>query len=305
MNIKQLESKVKSKKTGTIANMYVYGTEMISDYYSKINLKNKKVLTIIGSGDQIINAIFFGAKEVVGFDYNILSQHIFYLKIAAIKTLNYQEFFDFFGKKHNNGSFNYKLYLKIRKVLNKNTLKFFDEVYKYFKFNGDNLPKSGLINNRQNLKKYSVKDINAYLKNKKTYEKIKKLIIKKKMRIIIKDIRILDTHLKEKFDVINLSNIPNYLTKYELQDIESSVETFYKTILLKLRRILKPNGKIMFYSFSDKDYPSPNSKIPPALNRSRNINLIKKKKEFRTEFKNTRGIFDGRDKVWILNKHKK
>lgn len=64
MNInKQTIDSLKNIRSGNIAPLYLYGTEHISKYYSKLDLNNKKVLTIIGSGDQALNAFFYGAKK--------------------------------------------------------------------------------------------------------------------------------------------------------------------------------------------------------------------------------------------------
>ena len=45
------------------APIYLYGTEAIGSYYKPLKLKGKSVLTINGSGDQVLNAYYFGAKK--------------------------------------------------------------------------------------------------------------------------------------------------------------------------------------------------------------------------------------------------
>jgi len=100
-----------SKRMTQNAPMYVYGTEAMSGYYSKLHLKNKKILTIAGSGDPMINAFFTGAKDVIGFDLNYFSYFITSLKFEAIKTLTYKEFLRFFGTKKNKALFD-KILLK-------------------------------------------------------------------------------------------------------------------------------------------------------------------------------------------------
>ena len=47
----------------------------------------KKVLSTIASGDQILNSILYGAKDIEGFDISVFPKYYLNLKIAAIKNL--------------------------------------------------------------------------------------------------------------------------------------------------------------------------------------------------------------------------
>ena len=90
-------SKIKEKRMGSDAPVYIYATEMCSSYYHIVDVKRKRVLTVCGSGDQILNAYFFGAEVVVGFDLNANSERMLRLKVVAIKELAYKKFLKFFG----------------------------------------------------------------------------------------------------------------------------------------------------------------------------------------------------------------
>ena len=72
--------KIKEKPMSEQAPMYVYATETVSSYYKLLNLKDKTVLSVCGSGDQVLNAYFFGAKRVIGCDMNERSKYITLLK---------------------------------------------------------------------------------------------------------------------------------------------------------------------------------------------------------------------------------
>ena len=37
------------------ASMYIYATEMVRHYYRRVGLKGQRVLTVAGSGDQVLN----------------------------------------------------------------------------------------------------------------------------------------------------------------------------------------------------------------------------------------------------------
>jgi S-adenosylmethionine:diacylglycerol 3-amino-3-carboxypropyl transferase len=117
------------------APMYVYATENVSAYYKFLKLKNKEILTICGSGDQVLNALYFEAKEVFAFDLNKKAKFITTLKIAALSHLDYAEFLKFFGEDKPNIGFDYKIYKKFRNKLESQTRSFFDRLYKKFDYN--------------------------------------------------------------------------------------------------------------------------------------------------------------------------
>ena len=123
---------LKEAKMSEEAPMYIYATEMVSEYCSILDIEGKKILSITGSGDQIINPILMGAKEVVGFDVNKRAEFITHLKIAAIKSLSYEEFLDFFGSKSTKPSFDYEIYKKIEKELPDTIKRFFTKIFAEF-----------------------------------------------------------------------------------------------------------------------------------------------------------------------------
>lgn len=63
----------------------------------RIDYKNKKVFGVLGSGDHLIEAIAGGCSEYTTVDVSVLSFLFTELKLAAVKTLDYDEFREFFG----------------------------------------------------------------------------------------------------------------------------------------------------------------------------------------------------------------
>ncbi len=77
----------------------------------------------------------------------------------------------------------------------------------------------------------------------------------------------------EKFDLINLSNIPNYLTGRSFGLTEAGVIALFR----KFKKICSSNGAIFFYSYDNSIYPNSRSSIiPPASSRA----FLKKLKEY-------------------------
>lgn len=63
-----------------IYNIYFETNEYISDILDNFDIKNKTVLTVIGSGDQAFHFYNRGAKKVDLFDINQLAIHYYYLR---------------------------------------------------------------------------------------------------------------------------------------------------------------------------------------------------------------------------------
>ena len=61
---------------------------------------NKNILTVLGSGDQVLNLLLGNAKTITTFDKNILAKYYFDLKRALILTLDYQDYLNFFFPKN-------------------------------------------------------------------------------------------------------------------------------------------------------------------------------------------------------------
>ncbi len=285
--------------------MYIYATEMIKEYYSLFNLKNKNILTICGSGDQVLNALFLGAKKVTGFDLNIYSKYILNLKVSAILSLQLKEFIKFFGDKKINVGFDYEIYKKIRKNLNNETRHFFDDLYEKFDFNGDKLANSDYFRKRASVQKRSVKEFNYYLEDEKSYLKIRKTLKIRKFDFVLGSVLDISFLIKNgKYDLINLSNVQNYVC-LNLSE-EKTIKCFYKNILLPLSNLLSNKGVIFYYTSDEKtSYPNPARKTPPTLTKTKNIKLFSKFDEFKVSQKAFKSFFNksNKDKIVIFQKN--
>lgn len=214
-----LEKKEKSSVGTYRSPAYLSTTENINGYYDLMNFKDKKILTVIGASDQIFNAILRGAKIVDGFDISIYAIMFYYLKEAALKALNYEEFIDFLYGKEN--IFSKKTYAKIIPYLNELALPFWNLVFKtkspkkiiessWFSFNS--------VMNVKHLTKVS-----SFL-DKANFYKVKEQIKKTKIRIFLEDVKSLD-NIDGMYDYIILSNIIDY-QKESLYLFEQAIERY-------------------------------------------------------------------------------
>lgn len=279
-----------------IAPMYVCATEMVSSYYKRLGLRDKRVLTIAGSGDQIINALFYGAKEVVGFDINRNALFLTELKIAAIRTLSYPQFIRYFSQTKT--GFSHALYATIRPALSKACKTYFDRLYTAVGSNG--LGVSKYFRSRSNLvDKAKVLKINGYLADQVAYSKIRKILERSRPTLYVENLLTLATSKKfqgNKFDIINLSNVPNYLTGRSFGLNEEDVLAYFR----KIKKLSSVGGIILFYSYDDSIYPHTTAPAIPPISRASFLKKIKQTRAFRVSQESFPGLIGKRDRVTLL-----
>ena len=272
------------------SKIYTFTTENINGYMSHFNLKDKSLLTIGSSGDQILNAFFYGTKDITLYDINPYAEYFVYLKIVAILSFTYIEFQTFFFKHGITGYYNKKMFNKDLFNKMKSNLRLFD--YESFLFFDElfSCYKSDEIRNRlfddDECRNKVIKNFNVYLQSEESYNKLKSIIKKIYFKYINGDI--FNDDIYRKFDNIFLSNL---CTTTRLDNL--------KNLLKKLEsNNLKENGSILigylwntnFYSDEFLDHWKEIYKLP----------LTKEKlKNFITEHYNINGA---RDFIWNENK---
>ena len=180
-----INSAIKTCTTGIwqgneYSRIYTFTTENISDYLKHFELKNKSLLTVGSSGDQVLNAFYHGARDITLYDINPYAKYYTYLKIAAILSLTYQEFKAFFfkhGEKryYNKYMFTKELYNKLSstlRLLDYESFLFFDELFNSFSV--DEI-RSSLFNDDE-VRNKVIKGFNIYLRDEESYNKLKSII---------------------------------------------------------------------------------------------------------------------------------
>lgn len=74
-------------KFGPNSSIYRFATENLN-FMNAFDYSNKRVLSVGGSGDQMLEAYRRGAAHVTCFDVNIQSQFFIELKMAALKNIS-------------------------------------------------------------------------------------------------------------------------------------------------------------------------------------------------------------------------
>ena len=218
--------------------IYNIATEEIDHFMPKLDVEDKKILTVAGSGDQLLTCALNGAKSVDAFDINPLQIYFTKLKVSALKALGVGEFNDYFYKKL---MFSRSLYNKVRDYLDNSTRTFFDSLYKndleskfYRLMVNENIDDSFSI-----IPSYT-KEENYYI----TRNNLEKMDI----RYITSDLLKIHKKTKKEYDVIMLSNIYKWLYSNKYLTAEEKKDMFMKFVNTRLINLLSDDGIIQLYS---------------------------------------------------------
>ncbi len=208
---------------------YLYSNENLRAYYPYFSIKDNNVLTVCGSGDQVLSAVLYGAKEVDTFDSNKLTLYSLMLKKAAIKALSFEEFVKFYDidvLQSKRLSYFYKV---LENIDDEEIQLFFSKIFKDNVEDFEFLFFGSAGSNKVVSKRIPFLDYPNYnlLKGKLDNTKIN-----------FKNINIFDTvnEFHSQYSFINLSNILDYI---------KDQESFIKFIKYLVDNNLKENGKIL------------------------------------------------------------
>ena len=256
-------------------HMYSFATENISSYIKYFDLRNKSLLTVGSSADQVINAILHDCKEITLYDIVPTVKYYYFLKYAAMLNLKKDKYLRFFKYRNSLGTgknpevFNINSYNKLKdtlRLLDYESFLYFDELFNTFEaktisnalFDSDEWPTK------------IIRMCNDYLKSDLLYEETRNKIKKVEPTFICGDIFNLDG--SKLYDNIWLSNIATWLT--EMSDIKRLIENSSKS--------LKDNGKMLasYLYCIDEDYKkgySPVYNLEELYKELENYNLDLKK----------------------------
>ncbi len=224
------------------SKVYLFTTENIKGYYSKLDFENKKILVTCSSGDHILNAILLGCTDITCFDINIFTYYFMNLKYTAIKYLSYEDFIDFFSPTN---FFIDKIYYKFSEFLPSDVKAFWDSI---FSFQTNEILDSMFYKIDYEKTKYNY---NLYLE-KNNYIKLQKILLNNVININFYESNVLCLNRKIKglFDYMFLSNIIDYLPDYYKYDDYKN----YIDIVKKYKKKYSINTVFFHYYYSFNKY---------------------------------------------------
>ena len=230
------------------SKIYPWTTENLSGYMPNYDYTESDVLTTGSSGDQILNLISCGAKNIRCLDINPFVQYYFNLKKALILTLSKEDFVKSFS--NNNGSIrmNQKMFDSSKDKLDKYTYSFWNRLFNKYGF--DRVVQGLFINNFSN-KPVDITEYNCYLQGE-NYEKLKNRLNDVSIYFDNRNLNEI-VHDRQEYDYMFLSNILDYI--YNLKSLDDNelrrLEPVYRNFINLLSRLLKDNGKMFFHYFYD------------------------------------------------------
>lgn len=216
------------------SGIYRFTNEDITSYFH--HLENKKnILSVIGSGNQILNSILAGTRKIDCFDISIFPEYYLYLQLASIMTLSKEDYLNYFLSEDREVLFSDDLYDLISSRLSGKYKEFWDTLYRFD--DGIDIYNSLLF--RQDVYYRNIEiERNPFLQDD-NYERLKYILETESIKINPSVIDILDTRINKEYDLINLSNIlVYYLTQKQYIQY------------LKTNFSLSPNGEIINYFFA-------------------------------------------------------
>lgn len=185
------------------------------EYITKYFKDKKKILCVIGSGDQILNALTFFPDKIVGFDISVFPKFFLKLKLAGIMSLSRDEFVEFFFDviyNSNEDFYDDIFFNKIFPYLDEESQNFWGFLFEYnewYDIYNSPLFSSEVVSVQRALEQ------NEYLKGEK-YTELKEIIPKVKIDFIVGDI--INTQIENDFDLVYLSNIIQYQNVWKYKE---------------------------------------------------------------------------------------
>ena len=270
---------------GRFNSIYPFTSENIAGYMKDLDLTGKKVITVTGSTDHILNAILLGATEITTFDINPLTKPYMDLKISALKNLSYEDFIKLLLFE-SNMNLDYSIISSLD-MSNESKMFWLEQLSK-FNNSGIELRNSSLFNTKYfnpNSKLWQ----NLYLE-KSRYNLLKQQL--KDVNISFINTSLKDLKIDEHFDYMFLSNISDYLSlMYSCDTLKK-----YRDLLIKFQKRI---DIIYFAYLYDIGNSNPRTEIDD-LRKVKEIFFNFQKVEFKSALEGS--SHDKKDGVLILKR---
>lgn len=241
------------------SHIYPFTTENIKGYMNNIEIKSDgNYIVPCSSSDHLLNIAAKGGKNIDTFDISIFPRYYMYLKLAALKVLECEDFKTYLLSGYNkdeNNLFNIKFYEEIRNMisnLDNDSLKFWDALYN-FEF-GRKIMKSKLFSDGCG-KGFTLNN-NIYI-IEEYYNKLQQNVENLNISYINCDVKELPDLLEKQYNGIFLSNINDYsdLTFKYYEKGKYFHSEFYDELVAKdLARFLSDDESVIINYIYGKKY---------------------------------------------------
>ena len=226
-------------------------SENIKGYMKYLNGNYKKALLPTSSGDHILETMLNGITDITCYDINNLAKYFAKLKLGAIKSLSKEKFLHYMYE----DILNY-----IKDNLDDNTYLFWNEMFnrcrkediyfRLFRLMGIYDNNRNVINNTD-FSKYCAEKFVTYL-DENNYKVVQEKLENTQIKYIDGNILDIASSLNDTYDLINLTNIYEYINDDPYKD---GAEKFANCVLSLIDK-LNNDGKILLtylYKYNEKD----------------------------------------------------
>ncbi len=231
------------------SSIYRTTNEKIYNYHEYL-INRKRVLSVIGSGDQILNVILEGTLEIDAFDISSFPKYFMYLKMASIKALSREEYIDFIFECSNTDDYYDEIYDRVLACLSGDAKDFWESLFNFFDW--FEIYNSTLFSSEPYVTEYAVNQ-NKYLQSDEAYEELRSKLDSVTINTFDGDIFDLIKGLNRKYDFVYLSNIVYYndVNKYKklLGDIHLTDQGLALTYVYSMHSEMKKIFEGDSYSF--------------------------------------------------------
>ena len=243
-----------------LSPIYAFSNESIAGWMPLMKMEGKRVLTVGGSGDQMICAYMAGASHVSNFDVNLLARFMAELKLAMLARLSRAEFQAFFAH------FGVMDYQGARERLSLRARHFFDLAYQHAGSDGALLAASGLLRPSQD-REALARNI-PYLFDDQAFERARAACNGKTLSWTTESAesaaREMPTSgatpfaIRPAFDAIILSNVADYAPQDARDAPFGPLGSFCERVARPLSTKLAPGGRMLVaYAYASLDPAAP------------------------------------------------
>lgn len=232
--------------------VYPFTNENMRGIFRHLLVKGKKVATVGSSGDQLLNAVYYGAKEVTLIDGNEFAIPFVMLKIAGIKNLSLEEFNQYMTAENILSS---EFYSKISHDIDPEYRMFWDDIM----LNGANTLEYRMKLFNTSFQFYSGRRrggsipcsvLSEMYENESTYSELREKLRECKLNFILADLSDFPQELQDGYDVILLSNVADYI--YEPMSHRKIGSRFFDVVKELEQNCLNPGGRMqVHYEFDE------------------------------------------------------
>ena len=222
--------------------IYKISNERTQEYYHYL-INQEKVLSVIASGDQILNLMLEGTKVIDAFDISSFPKYFLFLKMAAIKALSKEEYIDFFYDITQRAEIYDDMYDRISFYLNDEVSEFWDSLFNFFDW--QDIYNSTLFSSEPYMVATAINQ-NKFLQCDAAYEELKSKLDEVKINTYECDIYQSINLFRDSYDLVYLSNIFFYNNLSLYKDLLGNVRLTENGIVLTYLHTLHSKVKEYF-----------------------------------------------------------